>query len=149
METPASARSARFAEVVPHFRVRDVAMTAEYYRDVLGFDIDGYWDGEQVHHEPNRRAVFGIVRRDQVSIHFNRADPADLPSAVRDGAYDVYFEISDVDSFAEEARARGAEVLEGPADRAYGRRELVLRDCDGRVLALGEKRVTAGAEGAA
>lgn len=141
MENPSMARSARFAGVVPHFRVHDVAKTTEYYRDVLGFEIDGYWDGEGVHRGRSRRTVFGIVRRDQVSIHFNAADPANLPPAVRDGAYDVYFEISDVDSFAEEARVRGAEVLDGPADRVYGRRELVLRDCDGRVLAFGEERV--------
>lgn len=140
MENPAVARVARFSGVVPHLRVSDVARTAEYYRDVLGFEIDGYWDGEEVHRERDKWAVFGIVRRDQVSVHFNRADAADLPSVIADGAYDVYFAISDVDSFAREARARGAEVLNGPADRVYGRRELVLRDCDGRVLAFGEDR---------
>lgn len=138
MENPSIARSARFAGVVPHFKVGDVAKTMEYYRDILGFEIDGYWDGEEVHRERSRPAVFGIVRRDQVSIHFNAADPANLPPAARDGAYEVYFEISNVDSFAEEARVRGAEVLDGPADRVYGRRELVLRDCDGRLLAFGE-----------
>lgn len=141
MENPAIARSARFAGVVPHFRVGDVAKTVEYYRDVLGFEIDGYWDGEAVHRERARRAVFGIVRRDRVSVHFNRADAAELQPVVGDGAYDVYFEISDVDSFAREVRGRGAEVLDGPADRPYGRRELVLRDCNGRVLAFGEERV--------
>lgn len=146
MGNPSTAGSARFADVVPHFRVRDVPTTAEYYRDVLGFEIDGYWDGAEVHHERGRRAVFGIVRRDRVSIHLNAADSPQPSTPVQDGAYDVYFEISDVDSFAHEARARGAQVLDGPADRVYGRRELVLRDCDGRVLAFGQER-PAGAGG--
>lgn len=140
MENHATARSARFAGVVPHFRVSDVAKTAEYYRDVLGFEIDGYWDGEEVHLERGRRAVFGIVRRDQVSIHLNRADATEPQPVLGNGAYDVYFEVSDVDAFAGEARIRGAEVLDGPADRVYGRRELVLRDCNGRVLAFGQER---------
>ena len=132
---------ARVVRLVPHFRVPDVAKTAEYCRDILGFEIDGYWDGEAVHHDRSRRAVFGIVRRDEVILHFNRADPAESPTVPSDGAYDLYLEMSDVDSFAREARARGADVVDGPADRVYGRRELVLRDCDGRLLAFGQERV--------
>lgn len=135
--TPVAA-SVRFDAVVPHFRVRDVALTAEYYRDVLGFEVVGYWDGEEVHQDTTRPALFGIVRRNQVSIHFNRVDPADLPAKPGDGGYDVYFDVTGLDALADDLRARGAELLDGPVDRVYGRRELVVRDCDGRMLAFGE-----------
>ena len=37
-----------FVAAVPQFTVPDLVRTAEYYRDVLGFQIAGYWDGEQV-----------------------------------------------------------------------------------------------------
>jgi hypothetical protein len=63
---------------------------AEHYRDVLGFEVAGYWDGEAVHHDPSRLAVFGIVRRGPVSIHFNRGEAACLPSRRSEGAYDLY-----------------------------------------------------------
>jgi catechol 2,3-dioxygenase-like lactoylglutathione lyase family enzyme len=35
----------RLLRAVPQFAVADVARTAAYYRDVLGFEIAGYWDG--------------------------------------------------------------------------------------------------------
>ena len=35
----------QFVAAVPQFGVPDLVRTAEYYRDVLGFQIAGYWDG--------------------------------------------------------------------------------------------------------
>ena len=32
----------------PRLTVPDLIRTTEYYRDVLGFRIEGYWDGERV-----------------------------------------------------------------------------------------------------
>ena len=37
-----------------------------------------------------------------------------------------------------EVRAHGAVIMDGPEDRIYGQRELVVRDCNGVVLAFGE-----------
>jgi predicted enzyme related to lactoylglutathione lyase len=138
MSNRSAAAGVRFHGVMPHFRVASVVRTAEYYRDVLGFQLDGYWDGEQVHTDVSRPAVFGIVRRDEVSIHLNRADAAAIRQVPDDGAYDAYFDVSDVDALAEDLHGRGAYILDGPEERVYGRRELVVRDCDGRILAFGE-----------
>ena len=52
--TTIAAPTIRFETVAPQFTVRDVVETAEYYQDVLGFQIAGYWDGERVHHDTNR-----------------------------------------------------------------------------------------------
>ena len=138
MSNRSVAAGVRFHGVMPHFRVPNVVRTAEYYRDVLGFQLAGYWDGEQVHTDVSKPAVFGIVRRDEVSIHLNRADAATIPQVPDDGAYDAYFDVSDVDALAEDLHGRGADVLDGPEERVYGRRELVVRDCDGRILGFGE-----------
>lgn len=126
-----------FASAAPQFRVPDVIRTAES-RDVLGFEIAGYWDGEQVHHDPGRPAHFGIVQRDQVRLHFNRADPSEVRTGRPDGAYDAYFNVTGVDRLAAELLGRGAHILDGPDDRVYQQRELVVRDCNGLVLAFGE-----------
>lgn len=123
---------------MPHMAVPDVVRTAEHYRDVLGFELAGYWDGEAVHDDRTRLAVFGIVRRGSVSIHFNRGDAVRLPSRNSEGAYDLYFSVSNLDVLADEFRASGAEIIDGPDDRVYGQRELVVRDCNGFVLAFGE-----------
>src|SRR6185503_8780829 len=130
--------SIRFQSAVPQLTVPDVVRTAEYYRDVLGFEIAGYWDGEGVHHDRNAPAVFGIVSRDGVRMHVRRAEDG-APRTRRDAAaYDVYFPIRGVDALAGDLRNRGADILEGPEDRVYGQRELIARDCNGVILAFGE-----------
>ncbi|HVR43209.1 MAG TPA: VOC family protein [Thermoanaerobaculia bacterium] len=54
-------------------------------------------------------------------------------------AYDVYVRTEDVAGLAAELKERGAHVVEGPADREYGMRELVVADCNGLVIAFGEE----------
>lgn len=119
----------RFESAVPQFTVRDVVQTAEYYRDVLGFEISGYWATPP---------VFAIVARDRVEIFFKRADRSLAPTVRATDAYDAYLHIAGVDALAVELRARGADILDGPVTRDYGQRELVVRDCNGMVLAFGE-----------
>ena len=119
---------------VPQFTVPDLVRTVEYYRDVLGFQVGGYWDGEQASDEP-RDPVFAIVFRDQVRVHFNRGEATHTRA---EGAYDVYFNVKGVDELASDFRARSAEILDGPEDRVYGQREVVIRDCNGLVLCFAE-----------
>jgi hypothetical protein len=38
-------------------------------------------------------------------------------------------------------RNNGAEIIDGPELRVYGKRELVVRDINGLVIALGEAAV--------
>jgi hypothetical protein len=120
---------------VPQFTVPDVVRTAEYYRDVLGFTIDGYWASPP---------VFAIVSRDAVQVFFNRADGAPPRSGRADGAYDVYVRMTGVDALAAELRRRGADVIDGPVTREYGQRELVVRDVNGLVITFGEATAAFG-----
>ena len=131
-------RSVHFASVVPQFAVEDVVQTAEYYRRVLGFTILGYWDGDGIHNDSDRPAVFGIVERDRVRLHFSRSLEPFPRGGGSEDKYDAYFHVSGIDRLADELRALGADILDGPADRAYGQRELVIRDANGLVLAFGQ-----------
>ena len=128
----------RFDAAIPQFTVPDLVRTAEYYRDVLGFQIAGYWDGEQVSLVPDTPPVFAIVWRDSVRVFFNRADQSDVRTGRAEGAYDAGFQIIGVDDLAAELRARGADILDGPESRVYGQRELVVRDCNGLILCFAE-----------
>lgn len=60
------------------------------------------------------------------------------PPASSEGGYHAYFHIDGVNAFAKELQARGAAILDGPEDRIYHQRELVVLDCNGFVLAFGE-----------
>ena len=133
-----NATAVRFAAVVPQFTVPDLVRTVEYYRDVLGFEIDGYWDGERITRGAERPPVFAIVSRDDVQIFFNRADRSNVRTGRARGAYDAYVRVRGIDALAEELRESGADVVEGPEDRPHGQRELVVRDCNGLIVAFGE-----------
>ena len=121
--------SIRFQSVTPQFTVPDVVQTAEYYRDVLGFTIEGYWMDPP---------VFAIVSRDKTEVFFSRAEKEEYRSGRAPGAYDAYFRVSAVDALAEQFRASGAEIVDGPDTRVYGQRELIVVDCNGLILAFGE-----------
>jgi len=129
----------RFEAAVPQFTVPDVAQTAEYYRDFLGFKISSFWNGERAGLATDPPPLFGIVWRDQIQVFFNRSDQSDVRTGRAEGAYDAYFRVTGLDALAAELRARGADIIDGPEDRVYGQRELVVRDCNGLVLAFGEE----------
>lgn len=133
----AAPASINFLSVVPQFTVPDLVGTVAYYRDVLGFDVVGYWDGTQETAAPID-PVFAIVKRGQAQAFFNRGDGSEVRSGRAEGAYDVYFHVVGVDALAEELRSRGAEILDGPEDRSYGQREFMVRDCNDLILAFGE-----------
>ncbi len=134
----------RFEVAVPQFAVQDVVQTAEYYRDVLGFEILGYWDGKRAGLTMDPPPVFGIVRRDEIQLFFNRCEQTIARAGRAEGAYDAYFRIRGIDALTAELRARGADIIDGPEDRVYGQRELVVRDCNGLILAFGEETSSAG-----
>ena len=132
-------KTSRLIAAVPQFTVSDLVRTAEYYRDVLGFQIAGYWDGERVSLDTDPPAVFAIVWRDEVQIFFNRADQPNVRLRPAEGTPDVYLRVTGVDTLAEELRTRGAQIIDGPEDRVYGQREVVVTDCNGLILCFGEE----------
>ena len=128
----------RFLGAVPQFTVPVLVQTAEYYRDVLGFQIAGYWDGVRASLDAAARPVFAIVGRDEVQVFFNCAEHTDVRTGRAEGAYDAYLRVRGIDALADELRRRGADIVDGPEDRSYGQRELVVKDCNGLILAFGE-----------
>lgn len=134
---PDSPGQVRLKAAVPQFTVPDLVRTAEYYRDVLGFEIAGYWDGEKATDAPASPPFFTVVWRDEVELFFNRADRP-VPHERAPGAYDVYVRVAGVDALHDEFVRRGADIVDGPGDRVYDQRELVVRDCNGLILAFGE-----------
>jgi predicted enzyme related to lactoylglutathione lyase len=118
-----------FKAIAPQFAVPDVIKAAEYYRDVLGFEILGYFLDPP---------VYAIVRHQEVQIHFGKSDTKPVSNAnKRDAGLNAYIWVDDVDTLAQELTVRGANIVDGPVDRVYGRREIVVSDCFGYHLAFG------------
>jgi catechol 2,3-dioxygenase-like lactoylglutathione lyase family enzyme len=120
-----------FGTVSPQFIVPDVVATAEYYRDVLGFQIVDYFLDPPVH---------AIVSRGFTQVFFALANETAGVSnrALKPVGLDAYFRVTGLERLAEEFRGKGATILEGPVVRVYQLRELVVQDCNGFVLVFGE-----------
>ncbi|MGA2098039.1 MAG: glyoxalase superfamily protein [Candidatus Acidiferrum sp.] len=130
MAEPRKQQVVRFKMVNPVFVVSDVAVAAEYYRDVLGFKILGYFLDPP---------VFAMVARDEVEIHFAKTDDGAVPSpnvARRRIAVDAYIWVNDLDSLHAELKSRGATIVEPPTLRVYKCYEMVVADHFGFRLAF-------------
>jgi catechol 2,3-dioxygenase-like lactoylglutathione lyase family enzyme len=122
MAEPQTKAAAKCKSICPHFVVSDVVASAEYYRDVLGFKIMGYW------FDP---PVFAIVARDNVEIQLGKSDDATPPSpnrVRREDGLDAYIWVDNVDALYAELQGRGAKILEPPAMRVYKCYELLVED---------------------
>jgi catechol 2,3-dioxygenase-like lactoylglutathione lyase family enzyme len=119
--------------IAPVLVSSDLRRTAEYYRDVLGFElVENY---ENV--EP-----FATLYRDSVEIVVVQAARGRVESNfARYGAgFDVYLdtdELAGVDLFYEELLERDALIAAAPAMTSYGSYEFVLEDIDGRRIGIG------------
>ncbi|CAM2146066.1 Glyoxalase/Bleomycin resistance protein/Dioxygenase superfamily protein [Pararobbsia alpina] len=134
MATDPAIADCRMTRSVSYFLVDDVFATAEFYRDVLGFTFDEFFGVPP---------SFVMVQRDDVNIMFRQVRPPRTPVArpnrtVMDETFDVYVYVSNVDQLAADLRAKKADIVEGPVDRIYDMRELLVRDCNGYVIAFGQ-----------
>jgi catechol 2,3-dioxygenase-like lactoylglutathione lyase family enzyme len=126
-------KRAVLTNIAPVFVSPDVRRTAEYYRDVLGFElVENYESAEP----------FATLYRDSVEIVIVQATRGEIePNAQRYGAgFDAYIdpeELAGVDLLYEELRGRGASIVAAPAMTPYGGYEFVLEDIDGRRVGIG------------
>ena len=116
--------------IAPQFAVPDVIVAAEYYRDILGFRILGYF---------GQPPVFSIVARDNVAIQLGKCDPiagSAHNSVQRKDSLDAYVWVTDVDALYAEIKERGANIIEPPQLRVYHCYEMVVEDRFGFRLAF-------------
>jgi uncharacterized glyoxalase superfamily protein PhnB len=128
----AAGAKARFQGINPHFVVRDVVEAAEYYRDVFGFKILGYyWDPP----------VFAMVGRDDVVIQFGRIDRGQTvaPNRTRrDEALDAYIWVNDLDALFAEMKQKSAKIVEEPKRQPWNCYEFSVEDAFGFRLVFSE-----------
>jgi catechol 2,3-dioxygenase-like lactoylglutathione lyase family enzyme len=119
-----------FLTVAPQFTVPDVVAAATYYCDVLGFENRGFFGDPP---------VFVMLGRGGVELFFNQSPGAVCNVRTRATVgYDAYIHITGLNQLFDEIKERSARIIEGPVDRVYGMRELVVEDCHGLRLAFGE-----------
>lgn len=118
------------------FVVDDIFSSAEYYRDMLGFNFDTFFGNPP---------SFVILRRDAIAVMLKQLAGAKTQTADigPPDFLDAYFWVDDVDALAAELHERGADFVVEPTERPiYEGRDLYIRDCDGRVLCFGQVNAT-------
>ena len=125
-------KKAELKSIAPQFVVPDVRLTAEWYRDNLGFEILGFFFDEP--------PVYCIVRRGNVEIHFGKgdSDKTSCNTQIREGSMEAYVFIEGVNELYEEFVAKGLDVPYPPTKRIYNCTEIEITDCDGHKLVFGE-----------
>ena len=129
-------RMTSFGEVRPFLGVSDVQATAEWYRDVLGFEIGDHLEG------PGGTWAWVSVRNGVVGFMFNEHhthddDPtADHVHPLPTLTGSLYVNVDDVDALATAIGTKAA-IEYGPADQPHGMREVGLVDPNGYYLVFG------------
>ena len=116
--------------VSPIFAVDDVAISAEYFRDKLGFSIFVLIDP----------IPFANVERDGVSIHLMQAQTTGERNSVAQitgHSCDLYIYVDDADELFEELKSKGAQIHQEIDDRPYEMRDFAVRDLNGYILSFG------------
>lgn len=107
--------------------VPDLAASAAFYRDVLGFEIREIAD-------PGWRFYV------QGAICIMAGECRDAPplAEIGDHSYVAYLDVDDIDACHARAVAAGAEILKPLRDEPWGQREFGLRAVDGHRLMFGQ-----------
>jgi uncharacterized glyoxalase superfamily protein PhnB len=113
--------TAEFLGVIPELPVLDVDVTLAYYRDILGFRVEGRHLGEA------NEVVFGSVLRGRANIYFSKKNEPIAKSY-------CWIGVDEVDHLSATLKAKGARVVEDPADKPWGYRQFTVEDIAGHDL---------------
>ena len=123
-----------FFGVLPVFLVDDIVQTVEYYRDVLGFEVDFLY---------GTPPAYASVSRDDAIINFSRSEPSgrrnSITNAGTGNGTDAYIVVSDIDEIFDEVKSHGGKIVTNLVNQDYGMREFQIEDCNQYRLALAEE----------
>ena len=111
---------------IPVLRVADYPAARAFWTRTMGFSV-----GEEGGHPPR----FGIFHRDAATVF---VDAWHGPEPAEHAGWRAYLHCDDVDALAAELAAKGV-AMDGPANAAYGMREITLRDPGGNLLCFGQE----------
>lgn len=107
--------------------VHDLARSAAFYRDIVGFeilDIDA--------------PGWCFMRREGCFIMAGECRDAIAPAKLGDHSYFAYLEVDDIDRLHEDVVGKGASLVKKLQDEPWRMREFGLRTADGHRIMFGQ-----------
>ena len=118
MPRPPTSDVQQVIQGAPVVQVESPQKTAEYYRDVLGFEFDYGTDN------------YAVVWRDNAAIHFVKDER-------RASGVKIFLWVKNADEVRSELGKTGAKISVEVDDRDYGIRDFGVTDCNGLELVIG------------
>lgn len=132
MNTATRENAVRVRSAVPTFLVSDVAATARWYADQLGFVIAGTVPKQ----EPFSYASLQLDHAEIMLLNLDGYQKPDLTSLRPDGLWDAYLRMRGVEALYQ--RWQDRDFIKMPLTRqSYGDIEFEVRDPNGYVLVFG------------
>jgi uncharacterized glyoxalase superfamily protein PhnB len=107
--------------------VPDLARSAAWYRDVLGFTVHDMGD-----------PGWCWLERDACVIMAGECPDALSPVLLGDHSYFAYVQVDAIDALYAQWQARGVEFIKPLRDEPWGMRELGIRTVDGHRMMFGQ-----------
>jgi uncharacterized glyoxalase superfamily protein PhnB len=106
--------------------VHDLKRSTDYYRDVLGFQLDFEAPG------------WSFMSRESFRVMMGECVDAIAPGDLGDHSYYAYINVRGIDALYEEVKAKGADTMSVPTDKPWGLREFGVRTIDGHRIMFGQ-----------
>lgn len=118
-----------FDHTVPFQPVRDLKETIDYYRDVLGFSDEWFWENTDA----------GIAR-DDIQLLFSQKPTfvEAIRAAGGERGFEIMWFVENVDEIYEEYKAKGVAIASDLVDESWGVREFAFRDINGYYIRVAE-----------
>lgn len=107
--------------------VKDLARSADYYINKLGFQTT--WSGDGWH----------FLRRDSCRVMLGECADDRSAFETRNHSYFAYMEMENIDAIFKEYQSRDIELLSDLSDKPWGQREFSIRTIDGHRIMFGEE----------
>lgn len=113
--------------------VQHLERSRRFYIDVLGFTEDAI-----------DAPGWAFLSKDAFHVMLGECRDEVPAGATGNHSWYIHLLIDDVDAYHREVRARGAEIMTAPTDRAYGLREFTIRTPDGHRIMVGQSIAAVG-----
>jgi uncharacterized glyoxalase superfamily protein PhnB len=126
-------------DLLPMLYVRDVPRSVAFYRDVLGFEFEGWWDEEARTYAsepaPGHAGDFAELQAGNLVLHLHRAGDDQKLDA---GSSILHLKVKDADAYYEQVTGRGGR-FDPPRNQVWGWRQFYVRDPDGHRWSFSHK----------
>lgn len=110
--------------------VQNLRRSADYYRDILGFEVITTYPGWQ------------FFRRDNCIIMAGECPDVLSPDAIGDHSYFAYLEVDNAEQLYSSLVNAGVEVVKPLSSEPWGMREFGIRTIDGHRVMFGSQQTS-------